>query len=558
MSVAGDSLRESLSSLRKVATNPGLLRVNLALAGSLIGDWAYGTAVIVWAYDVGGPALVGLWAVVRYGVVAVATPFASVLIDRYPRSRVMVSSDLVRAALVTAAAVGVQWHWSAVLVFAFAAFAALAGSPFRPAQMALLPSLAEKSDELTAANGVASTLESLAFFVGPAIGGLLLSLVDLQAVFLFNAISFLWSAALVSRVVERPPSRGDAKKASAADQPADEERHGGAWEEFAAGFTAIWRLPALRLVTGLYCAQTVVAGASAVFVVAIARDLVGLGSQSVGYLYASFGVGALLGGFVAIARASHHRLAGDFGVGVLFWALPLAVIWLWPTTASAVVALAVMGAANSVVDVSAATVLQRLTPEPVMGRVFGALHTGLFATMGLGALVMPLLIHFIGVRWSLAVLAVIISALVLPAFPGLSRIDAGLHEPEALPALRAVPLFKPLAEPLLQALAQRTKRREVLPGQVVVGEGEVGEEFFVVESGRVAVAQAGRQLREEGPGEFFGEIALLRDVPRTATVTATDPTVLYVLEREDFLAALTGNLESQAMAEDVVARRLMT
>jgi len=178
--------------------------------------------------------------------------------------------------------------------------------------------------------------------------------------------------------------------------------------------------------------------------------------------------------------------------------------------------------------------------------------------MGLGALVMPLLIHFIGVRWSLVVLAVVISVLVLPAFPGLSRIDAGLHEPEALPVLRTVPLFKPLTEPLLQALAQRTKPRQVLPGQVVVGEGEVGDEFFVIDSGRVAVVQSGRQLREEGPGEFFGEIALLRDVPRTATVSAIEPTVLYVLEREDFLAALTGNLESQAVAEDVVTRRLMT
>jgi MFS family permease len=556
MSVAGDSMRESLRSLRKVAANPGLRRVNLALAGSLIGNWAYGTAVIVWAYDVGGPALVGLWAVVRFGVVALATPFVSVLIDRYPRSRVMVSSDLVRAALVTAAAAGLQWHWPDAVVFALATLSALAGSPFRPAQMALMPSLADEPEELTAANGVSSTLESLAFFVGPAIGGLLLGVASLQAVFLLNAASFLWSAALVARVSERRPREG---AGSEAHPPVEGEKSKvSAWGEFVAGFIAIWRSPGLRVVVGLYCVQTVVAGAQAVFVVAIARDLLGLGAQSVGYLYASFGVGALIGGLVAIARASHHRLAGDFGVGVLLWALPLAVIWLWPTTTSAVTALAVMGAANSVVDVSAATVLQRLTPTPVMGRVFGALHTGLFATMGLGALMMPLLIHVIGVRWSLAVLAVVVSAVVLPAFPRLRRIDGELREPEALPVLRTIPLFSPLGEPLLQTLAQRIARREVAPGETIIEEGQPGEEFFVIGSGRVAVTQAGRPLREEGPGEFFGEIALLREVPRTATVTPSEPTVLYVLGRADFLDALTGNLESAAMAEDVVTRRLMT
>jgi MFS family permease len=579
MSGAGQAVRETAASLRTVAANPGLRRVNLALAGSLIGDWAYATAVIVWAYQFGGATAVGVWAVVRLSLLALVTPFAGSLADRYPRTRVMITSDLVRAVLVTAAAAAVLWDLPALVVFVLATLASVTGSPFRPAQMSLMPSLAERPDELTAANGVASTLESLAFFVGPAIGGLLITVIDVPAVFLLNALTFLWSAALVSGI--RVPVRAVATGASAArsvgdapdpdpagaeasvtatatataNAPAADERAG---SQAVAGFRTIWAEPDLRLVSALYCAQTVVAGASAVFLVSISADWLHLGPQGVGYLDSIFGIGALLGGLVAVARATRHRLATDFGIGVALWALPLLLIVAWPTFALTFAALVVMGGANPVVDVNASTIVQRLAPERVMGRVFGALESALIGTMALGSLVMPLLIAVVGLRWGLAVIGVGVGVLTLPAFGRLRRLDLSLREPEGLALVRATAIFAPLAPDVLEALARQTLVVQAPAGLAIVSEGEVGDRFYIIESGQVQVTQGDRVLRVEGPGDVFGEIALLRDVPRTATVTALEDTVLRALEREHFLAAVTGNADAQTAAEDIVARRLPT
>ncbi|MGN6600729.1 MAG: MFS transporter [Actinomycetes bacterium] len=638
MSAASEALQETARSLRTVYANPGLRRVNAALAGSLIGDWAMGTAVAVWAYGVGGAGLVGLWGVLRLGSMTVVTPFAGTIVDRYPRVRVMVTSDVCRAVVVTLAALAIVADQT-VLVFALGLLAGILGSPFRPAQMSLMPSLAERPDELTASNGVASTLESIAFFLGPAIAGFLLAVTQVWVVFLVNVASFLWSAALVVGIRERRtdgPAAESAGGGTAAEAPDDGAAgpdpavHGGLDEgapppasgggpatggtvvpdggvltateaavlvpqqltvttaleaqpdapvpvgggagssepelepaakvgflrESSEGFRTIWGSPSLRLMTIVYCAQTVVAGASAVFTVAIAEDLTGMGSQGVGFLNSAFGIGAIVGGVVAVARASKHRLARDFGIGVILWAIPLLLVWVWPVAAAAVAAVLIMGAGNPICDVNASTILQRITPEAVMGRVFGALETALIAFMAVGALIMPLLIKLVGIRLGLAVLGLVIGLAVLPAMPGLRRIDSELDEPEALPVLRGIPLFAPLAPQVLDGLARRCLKIELAAGDVPVREGEIGDRFYVIASGRIEATQAGRVLRQESAGDFFGEIALLRDTPRTATITVLEPTVLWALERDDFLEAMGASSESRRAAEEVALTRL--
>jgi hypothetical protein len=277
----------------------------------------------------------------------------------------------------------------------------------------------------------------------------------------------------------------------------------------------------------------------------------------VGYLNAAFGVGALAGGLVAVGRSSLGRTARDFGVGVILWALPLAVIVAFPFTVPTLLALAATGAGNPIVDVNASTILQRLTPPAVMGRVFGALETGLMGSLALGAAVMPVLDRWVGVRGALLVLAGGITLLVLPSFAALSRLDRSLTPPPALDRLRGVHLFAPLPLPVLESLARQSTRLEVPAGTTVITEGAPGDLFYVIDSGEVAASAGQRLLRTEGPGEFFGEIALLRNVPRTATVVTTAPTVLFALEREPFLEAVTGNGESAGAAEEIVTHRLM-
>ena len=170
MSTVGSAVRETGISLATVFRQPALRRLNLALAGSMIGDWAYATAIAVWAYGIGGASAVGIWATSRLALMAVLAPFAAAMADKYPRRTVMIGCDLARFVLVGAAAIVVQVDGPAAVVFVLATLSPIFGTAFRPAQMALTPSLVETPEELTATNGVASTVESLAFFVGPGAG----------------------------------------------------------------------------------------------------------------------------------------------------------------------------------------------------------------------------------------------------------------------------------------------------------------------------------------------------------------------------------------------------
>ena len=552
MASIGSAVRETGSSLSIVFRRAPLRRLNLALAGSLIGDWAYMTAVAVWAYDVGGAAAVGIWSTIRLAMMAVVAPFGSAMADRMSRKKLMVICDLARTVLVLAAAAVVEYDGPVAVVFVLATLAPLFGTAFRPAQLSLTPSLVENPQELTAANGVSSTLESVAFFVGPAIAGFLLAVADVATVFALNAATFLWSAALVAgiRITATEPVLGDP------DEPPEPKV--GFLSEAMEGFRFVWRSAELRLVFGIYSAQTVVAGASYVFVVAIAFDLTDLGASGLGWLDSTLGVGSILGGLLAIGLATRKRLASDFGWGVIFWALPLLLISIWPSVTAAFLAMAIIGAANPVVDINANTIIQRVTPDAVLGRVFGALESVLITTMALGALAMPLLIAGPGLRWGLAIVAVPIVAIGLAALPRLRGLDRSVAEPAGVELLGSTPLFAPLARPLLEHLAGRMVRVEVPAGETVVREGDVGDRFYVIESGSLAATFEGRPLSTMGPGECFGEIALLRDVPRTATVTAVEDSVLQAVERDDFLAAMSGDRDLQSRTESLAARRIAT
>ncbi len=576
MSRVGAALGETWTSLATVFRNHGLRNVNLAFAGSAIGDWAYATAIVVWAYGQGGLTLVGLWGTIRLLLMAVVTPFASTLVDRLPRKTVMIATDLIRGVLVLLVALLILVDFNYVVILVLATLTALIAAPFRPAVAALLPSLVDEPEELTAANGAGSTIESLAFFVGPALGGLLISAFSVPVVIVFNAITFAWSALLVSRirVPEERPALGVAPAVVAAVEPADaadaagqgavvvaaaeDKAAEGFLAESMAGFRAILADKDLRLVSGVYSAQTIVAGASIVYTVEMAVQMTGFGAQGVGYLESALGVGAILGGLVALGRASKQRIATDFGWGVVFWAIPLLLAAAGNTTWAALAAVAIIGFANPIVDVNASTILQRLTPDQVLGRVFGALDSALIAAMAFGSIVYPLLYHWLGLRWSLAVLGVAVALLVLPTFGRLRRLDAMLGTSEELELLSQIPLFAPLEPKSLEDMARQLKRREVRKGEAVITEGEVGDRFYIVEFGRTTATHHGEVLSSQGPGDPFGEIALLRDVPRTATVTADEDSVLLYLEREEFLAAVTGNSEVANRADDLISRRIPT
>ena len=538
-------LRESSKAFRDVFGNPALRRIELAWAASIFGTWAYGIAVIVYAFEQGGATAVGVVGLARWLAAAAVSPFAALLGDRYDKRVVMVASDLARVVLIGTAAAAVYTDSPPVVVYVIAALVGVAATAFRPAEAALVPTLARTPEELTAANVTASTIESIGIFGGPAIGGLLLAATGPATVFAFTAGLLLCSAALLVGI--RP---------AAEPEPA-ERREESIREELLAGFRAIAGERRLRLLVGLFSAQTFVDGMLSVLIVVVALDLLDTGRAGVGFLNSAVGIGGLLGALAAAALVGRRRLAADFGLGIFIWGVPIALVAVWPNQVFALVLLGIVGIGNTLVDVSGMTMMQRAAPDEVLARVFGVLESLLLLTVGLGALVAPLLVNWLGDRGALVVAGVLLPVLVVPAWPRLTAIDRAARVPEEqLELLRGNAIFAPLPASTLEQLADRMTEVRAQAGAQIVRQGEPGDLFYVIEAGTVEVAVDGQPAHELGRGESFGEIALLRNVPRTATVTARTDVVLYALDRGTFIPAVTGSGPSLSAAEGVIGMRL--
>jgi MFS family permease len=535
-------LGESLQAFRAVFQNPDLRRLQLAWAGSIIGHWAYGIALAVFAYDQGGVAAVGLVGLVRMLPAAIAAPFMSALADRYPRERIMLVSDLTRLLAMAGAAAVALSGGPAGFVYVLGSFEAIMRTAFQPAQSAIIPTLARTPQELTASNVTASTIESVGVFLGPAIGGLLLAATSPGVVFAATAVTYLWSALLVARIrAERPKPSGAPEHL--ARQALD-------------GFRVIAVDSKLRLLIGLFAAQTLVAGALNVLIVVTALDLLDLGNAGVGYLNSAIGVGGLLGALAAAALVGRRNLASPFGIGIVLWGVPIALIGLWPEPLPALLLLGLLGVGNTVVDVAGLTLLQRAVPDNILARVFGVLESLAVATIGIGAILAPLLVSAFGARQAMVLTGALLPIVTALFWRRLTQIDQTSKPAEQLELLRSLPLFHPLPPATVEQLAASLVPVRVPAGEEVFRQGDSGDRFYVVGDGEVVVAVDGRPVNRLGRGGYFGEIALLEDVPRTATVTVETDTELLALERDEFIAAVTGHAPTAAVANAVIASRL--
>lgn len=538
-----ERLRESLDAFRAVVTNPDLRRVELAWGTVTTASWAYIIALAVYAYDVGGAAAVGLVGLIRVLPALVSAPIAGVLGDRYPRERVMFGISLARTVFLALAAVALFADASPWLVYGLAGLVSLSASMVRPMLSALLPQLARTPEQLTAANLVLTTIESSGIFLGPALGGLLLAASNPDTVFAAAATAFFVSAVLLARIkLEDAPQRAV---------------EGGLAREFFAGFGAIASDRNLRLIIGLYGAQTLVAGALNVLIVVAALELLDLGESGVGFLNSAVGVGGLLGALGAFALVGRQRLASDFGIGLVLWGIPIALIGVFPDPPIALILLGIVGVGNTIVDVAALTLLQRTVPDEILARVFGVVQSVFLGTIGVGAIVAPLAIEVVGIRWAMVATGALLPVLAALLWRRITALDvAALAPVRELELLRAIPLFQPLPAISIDQLASSLIGVQAAPGTEIIRESEPGDRFYAIASGEVDVSANGQHLTTLGPGDSFGEIALLRDVPRTATVTAKSDVELYALERNEFLSAVTGHPASAEAADAVVSARL--
>jgi MFS family permease len=524
-----------------VFRNPKLRRVELAFAGFNAAEWGVWIAMLVYAYEQGGATTAGLVAAAQLVPAGLAAPFAAVLADRYPPARVLALGYVAQALAMGATAAALLAHGPPLLAYALAAVGATCVTVTRPTQSALVPALARTPDELTATNVVSGWIEAVSVLAAPAGAGVLLAVASPGWVFAVLAAVALLAAVAVAPVQGPPPA--------AEPRPP--------LEEALAGFRLLAKEPAARTLVEVLSAQFVAIGALDVLYVVLAISVLDLGGSGAGYLNAAFGAGGVAGIALTVALIGRRRLMPALVLGIAVWGAAFALLAAWPTTIGALLLLAAAGAGRSLLDVAGRTILQRTAPGDVLSRVFGVLEGLSMAGLALGSLLTPALVSLFGARWAIAGIGALLPLAVLLASRRLLEIDRRAPVPVVeIALLRSLPLFSPLGAPALEGLARGLAELEAPAGTAVIREGEPGDRFYVVADGELEVSAAGRELRTLGRGEGFGEIALLENVPRTATVTALTDSRLYTLDKPSFLASVSSHPRAAGEAERLVRERL--
>jgi hypothetical protein len=555
-------LARTIDALRTLGANRPILRVVVAYGGFTIGEWATWIAMLVYAFERGGAAAAGIVALVQLAPSAVLGPIAAGLGDRYPRERMLLASYVAQAAAMAVVAIALIADAPVPIVYGLAAASTLAVTLTRPAHGSILPSLARTPDELTSANVAGGTMQTLGILVAPALAGILLARSGPAAVFVATAAVCALSAALVAgvRTVRSTVARPGAIPADGQDG-SDDGLGSIAVESGAVGLVDGLRIlvghPGSRTIVLIVAAGSVIEGALDVIAVVLALGLLDMGEGGVGLLGSAVGAGGLIGAASAALLVGRSRLALPLAAGLLLWSVPLAVIGVLPSAAIAVILFVLAGVGRSLMDIAGRTMLQRVAPEHALGGIFGALEGLHDAMLATGSIAVPILIALVGVQPALVVTGLWLPVLVGLSWPGLrSADDHSVVHVRELRLLRALPMFAALAPPTIERLSANLVGGRAVEGELIVREGEPGDRFYVIDSGRVEVEIDGRVVRVLGPGDAFGEIALIRNVPRTASVRALEPVMLFSLARAVFLQAVTGHAEARSATDRIVRERL--
>lgn len=538
-----NSLGAAADALRRVVANPDIRRAELAWMLGWAAEWAWLVALLVFTYNAGGVVAVGVLGLARTLPAAVLAPILSTICDRLQRHRVLLGVHAGRAVLIGLASVAVALGWSEWVVYVVAPFDALLAVLHRPTNASMLPGLARSPEELVAANVASSTVENIGILAGPAVGGLLVASAAPAWWFAAPCAGFVAAALAISGI--RP-----SQALRRAPRP-------GILDTVLGGIRVLAQFPYPGLVVGLFAAQTLVRGLLAVLLVVASIELLGLGEEGVGYLNSAIGAGGFIGALTTMVLVGRSRLAGAFTLGLVLWGIPILLLGVLPNSLAALAFLAVVGVGNAVLDVSGFTMLQRSVPNAFRGRIFGILEALIMLMVGIGSVLAPVLIAALSIRGAL-----IATGLLLPALAVLSwRAIAHADDMAVIPArelalLRAIPMLAPLPLTVLEQVAGDMVQVRFAAGDRIIRQGEVGDRFFILAEGAAEVRVADGAARPIGPGDFFGEIALLRDVPRTASVTATGDGMAYALDRDAFLSAVTGDRQSERAADAVIGERL--
>jgi MFS family permease len=528
-----------------VLRNAAIRRIEIAWTAAMAADGAFLVVLLVVAYESGGALAAGILGAVRVVPSIVSAPFAPRLVVRFRGDRVLATINVVRSLGAIATAAVVAADLPVELTFALAAVVAGAGSLVRPIQTALLPAFARSPRELVAANVSSSMGEGLGTFVGPLLAGILIATTGSVAASVLVAGIFAGAAAALTGI--RFERVADARGGAAASAPPPKLSQAPA---------VLRRYPTALVVTSDFAAQSMVRGMLVTLIVVGSIELLDMGDTGVGLLTAAIGLGGLAGAAGALALRGGAKLGLVFVVALAGWGLPLVLIGAVPVAVVAVAALFATGASNAVLDVSGFTLMQRGVENEDRVTVFAASESLWGTGVLIGSLVSPALIAVFEPRGAFLVAGAILPILALATWRPIERGSRAAGKADAqLALLRSNEIFAPLPLTALDRLAESLSPVTFAAGEVVMRKGEPGDHYLLIEDGEVECTDDGRPLRVCGRGEGVGEIALLRRVPRTATVTATTPVTAFTIDASAFLAAVSGPAAAAA-AEAMAAGRL--
>jgi MFS family permease len=545
MESATQKLRLVLHALIIDFENRDLGRLGIARIGVAFANWSFAIALGVYGFEAHGVVGVGLVATSRLLPGALASPFAGLVADRYPRHLVMIFSSLAMAAVLACAAMAATLDASAAVVFVLAALFAISFSGYIPAEAAMFPLLARTPQELSASNVNHAAMENVGFMLAAVVSGLLLTAISPG--FVFSVAATVTVLVTVALLTVKKDSRPEYE---------DEEEISGVIRDVTVGLRTIAAHPAVRLSALLLVALFLFEGFADVILVVVALELLHLAQGSVGFLNASWGFGALVGGAGLALLLDRGRLVPAIAGGSLVLGVATMLPGVWPSQVNSYLAWFGIGIGFTFVEVAARTLMQRLGSDETMGRVISSLESGRLAAMALGSIGAIALIELLHPRGALIALGALMPVFVLVCWTRLRAYEIGAPVAEVpYRLLRENSIFAPLPVATVERLSHDLAPVEFPAERDVIIQGERGDLFFLIEKGEVEVFEDGKFRRNEGPGESFGEIALLHDVPRTATVRTTAPTRLLALERDQFLLAVTGHRRSRQIAGTVVDDR---
>lgn len=501
-------------------------------------EWAIYIGLLVYVHEQSGVRATGFASIAILIPHMLAAPYVGLMAERYRPARVRLGGLAAQTIGYGIAAVGAYAGLPIWVPVAGTMLSVAAITSLRPAGAVLLPAMVRSSRELTTANLWVGYAESASTLTGPVMATALLALDGAPLVLASCAI-----VAATGTVVA-------AKDASTDPPPVERQRSGsGAIRASVRALTSLRSRAGAFSVLVIAGGQLFLIGALDLVVVVSADDVLGIGEAGAGVLSTMFGLGAVASIAVTTVLVRRRRLANFL---MFFLATLAAISTLFGasmTLVTAMIALPILGLSLSSVGLLARMMLQRSAPPHELSAVFAVLEVTAGSAVLAGSLFAQVLIAIGGAQAAMIGVGIFFLVMLMAMAVGLRQADASADIPVvAMSLIRRDPVFEPLPAATLETVARSAIEVDLEDGEVVIRQGEVGDRYYFVADGVLEISTSGKTVRVVERGGSFGEVALLADVPRTATVTARGPCALLAIDRVSFLVAVTGHDSSRQAA----------